>query len=256
MLDLNIIRKSIDESVEKCGKPKYIQSLPGDLRTTDQNVLNERLNAIQKLEDETQKEYDKKYSEYEKTKDTEKKEADEIKRMTNDIVEVVDAVYEEITENLGWGRDELSYETTEYYDEDEGEMVEVDDIDLEQSYQQFYDNLMELHDEAHKFQQGIYDRLNGEEEYRTWFTRMENLIDWTTYPLTEDIGGYLDDWVTNDMQIIQRTFINKLNTVEQWGKWENAHDDVAQLESELEDIRKKQGVLRGEYDATLGKLTS
>lgn len=31
----------------KCSKPKYIQSLPGDLRTTDANVLSDRLDAIE-----------------------------------------------------------------------------------------------------------------------------------------------------------------------------------------------------------------
>ena len=31
----------------KCGKPKYISGLPGDLRTTDENELYDRLTAIE-----------------------------------------------------------------------------------------------------------------------------------------------------------------------------------------------------------------
>lgn len=45
-LEVNNIEKIEEEKVEKCGKPKYISELPGDLRTNDVDTLERRVSAI------------------------------------------------------------------------------------------------------------------------------------------------------------------------------------------------------------------
>ena len=250
----NEILKAIEEELDKCSKPKYIQDLPVDLRSNDQTLLGERLDALQKMEDEAREEYDEKYEEYEKAKEDEKKSKDKILQVGQDMEEVINAVWEEVTENLGYDRDSLAYESFRYEDEETGEIYEDIDYDLGGWWHNFYDSLTSARDEFPEFNQALQDKLiTGDENAPTYRIRMENLIDEMVSSLdNSEVGGYLDKWVTNDLKLIQRGIIQTIPT--EADKMERATERVGQLESELEDIRKKQNTLRGESDRTMQKL--
>lgn len=249
----NILR-AIKDELEKCSKPKYIQDLPYDLRTRDSGKLNERLEAIQKLEDETQEEYDKKYEEYEKAKEDEKTSRDKILKVGEDMEHVINGVWEEVTGNMGFDRNSLDSEMFEYEDDETGEIYEEPDEDLIGWYHSFYDSLESARTEFPEFNQALQDRLiSGDENAPTYRVRMENLIDDMVNGLDNGPGAYFDRSIENDLKLIQRGIIQTIPT--EADKWEKATEKVGQLESELLEIRDKQNTLRGEYDDTIGKLS-
>lgn len=240
-----------EEVYLKCGKPKYISDLPGDLRSTNIEVLDERLDSIQKLQEDAFNEFEEKYSEYEKAFADEKESRDKILQVGEDMEEVINAVYEEVTENMGWDAYTLTSEPMEYEDEETGEVYEDIDDELAGWYSQFWDTLQDAHKEFPQFNQASKDRLiRGDENAPTYRNRMENLIDDLVNSLENGgVGAYLDSWVTDDLKLIQNGIINTIPT--EADKMDKASEKVNTLRNELEDIRKKQNTLRGEYDRTL-----
>ena len=108
-----------DFDSEKCGKPKYIQSLPGDLRSTNPSVLKERLDAIddrlKEISDLTkdnlkqQKTYEEYFKELEKDNKTLQKNIDEYEELS-------DKVYDEEVKLQGKALDEASELKDSYFD--------------------------------------------------------------------------------------------------------------------------------------------
>lgn len=83
------IVKAIEEELEKCSKPKYITDIPGDLRTTNPDILTQRVGKLETLLYETRDERDK-------VREQAKKAKEVVESIINDIDGKNSKLYEPI----------------------------------------------------------------------------------------------------------------------------------------------------------------
>ena len=236
LYDNNIINKDI---YLKCSKPKYIQSLPGDLRTNDSELLSNRLDAIQKEEDKLDKEYAKKYNEYEKFKEDRKVLSDEILDYSESILDSVDTLKKAIYEK---GEDYLASEAYDHPEVDE----------LNSLGNELYNLLVNDSKIFNKFDKEIRNKVSGENDVNVDFNSIEDRID-EIESLWNDVKKYYHMNLSKSINNLKDTFNEGI--MSDFPDWERHNTKVQSLEGDLETIRKKQHDFRDEYDKTMMRLT-
>ena len=121
---------------EKCSAPDYIQNLPGDLRTNDPNILNERINEI-----------DNRINKY-------NKELEDLNQNINRRQKIIDGLHNEITQEHKQIRKYIEY--NEIIENAHNDLVKRETEDLNYILDKFRDV---FGDEAKKIL--TYDKRNS-----------------------------------------------------------------------------------------------
>lgn len=147
----------IDESLyEKCSKPSYISELPGDLRTTDLNVLNDRKKAIEKELKDIDKKIDSLEKEISRTSKRIDNEHDFLSTVFDEHIKTDSAIRHRVRANNGSGElsgdikreyDALASNLDKYYDKIESHYENGEDISgylntLEKQFNDFEKNIL------------------------------------------------------------------------------------------------------------------
>ena len=103
-------------------------------------------------------------------------------------------------------------EPRDYLDDEDEYMGS--DSDEAINYHEFYDLVKEGIIEIEKFQKGLHERLNGNPNGFTWFTKIENITDWLNYSF-DVIGGYFT--FDHEVRELRKQY---WSIVECFGKWE------------------------------------
>ena len=244
----NIAKSLFDKGIidgdlfEKCSKPKYIQSLPADLRTNDEDKLNERLDALQKLEDDTNKEYEEKYSEYEDAKKELKTKSDKIRNNVLNILETIENLNSRVYDYNYFDEEPYTYEGEENPDYDP-ELIEAQ--------HDFY-NAVNDQFVFENWARNVEDRLNGNEginidDYLIESELTQLVSSWET------VREYYDEDLSDEVEGAYGIYYDEI--IMDASKLDDLNKRVNDIENDLLKIRDKQNTIRGEYDRTFIKIT-
>lgn len=221
------IVKAIEEDLEKCSKPKYITDIPGDLRTTDPDILTQRIGKLETLLYETR---DK--------RDEVTEEAEKAKKDVESIINAIDEKKNELYKPIG--QLHTMFRDNELDDDGSKEYKELSNLIIGNE-KKLYRLLGDV--EYNSLPKGTYYLENAE------FTDLST--DYLDKNLSKIIANSNSLGLDIDWGNAENILKDMKNDIKDYDKSKNSFH---QLRDEMIELDKKNNIVSEELTSTVDKL--